>query len=267
MHCKPWGQWPCFSPLWQRLTNSNTSKHTHHATVQARETQPDRTTEQRRLLLLQNRNVKSFWDQLTERLCPIPIITYSQDVLLSVQKERRNKREKEKEEDSRNMSRMVKKRRAVKGESCLRAASRGSDCSTVRVDKIWASWEIEPEWSLQGKKWVTQYHHMGTHHTQKKWRALTWLLSWLISMYASMSLTISQKERKERKTAKRGSGHGLHEAPPPPLLFKYIWSCGPSSSPTLHYTTLHWLYMWGLVCLWAYLRSESLPSCSPSLFL
>lgn len=48
------------------------------------------------------RDEESFLDQLTERLCPIPIITYPQDVLLAVQSVPEQK--KERKEDSRNIS-------------------------------------------------------------------------------------------------------------------------------------------------------------------
>ena len=60
-----------------------------------------------------NRDEESFLDQLTECLCPIPIITYPQDVLLAVQREPEQKKERRK--DSRNVS---KRSEAVTGRRC-----------------------------------------------------------------------------------------------------------------------------------------------------
>lgn len=40
-----------------------------------------------------DRDEESFLDQLTECLCPIPIITYPQDVLLAVQRAPQQKKE------------------------------------------------------------------------------------------------------------------------------------------------------------------------------
>ena len=52
-------------------------------------------------------------NQLTECLCPIPIITYPQDVLLAIQRVPEKKRDRE--EDSRNIS---KRFEALKEGSC-----------------------------------------------------------------------------------------------------------------------------------------------------
>lgn len=60
-----------------------------------------------------NREEESFLNQLTESLCPIPIITYPQDVLMAVHREPEQK--KDRKDDSRNIR---KNFQPVKGRSC-----------------------------------------------------------------------------------------------------------------------------------------------------
>lgn len=199
--------------------------------------------------------MRNHWHQLTECFCPIPIITHSQDVLLAVPRVPEQKTERK--EDSRNISkRLEAMNRGSCGPTVLPlsrhwAASRGSKYSMIA-----AGWlNLNDLWRETGSCSITKWG-------QEKWKH--WLgfspADWSTSEPEYLWLWSNRK----RKKSKTWNYHEKKQGRLPRSLCPWNTPVDPLSALHVTYTDpLNWV----TCVLWAYLLSESPPSCSPSLFL